>query len=76
MTALRVVAMRVKAFVTGGPSDRDLDDDIRVHLDLLTEEYKRRGLSSEDAYTAARRAFGGAEQMKERYRDRSPVIPD
>jgi predicted permease len=69
MTALRVLAMRVKAFVLGRRSDRDLDDDIRAHLDLLTQEYIRRGLSSEDAYAAARRAFGGAEQMKEMYRD-------
>jgi len=49
MTALRVLAMRVKAFVLGRRSDRDLDDDIRAHLDLLTQEYIRRGLSSEDA---------------------------
>lgn len=61
--------MRVKAFVLGSRSDRDLDDDIGAHLDLLTQEYVRRGLSSEDAYAAARRAFGGAEQMKEAYRD-------
>ncbi len=69
MTDLRVLAMRVKAFVLGSRSDRDLDDDIRAHLELLTQEYVRRGLSSEDAYAAARRAFGGAEQMKETYRD-------
>ena len=69
MTTLRVLAMRVKAFFLGSRSDRDLDDDIRAHLDLLTQEYVRRGLSSEDAYAAARRAFGGAEQMKEIYRD-------
>jgi hypothetical protein len=35
MTALRVLMMRVKAFVRGGRSDRDLHDDIRAHLDLL-----------------------------------------
>jgi hypothetical protein len=46
--------MRVKAFVLGSRSDRDLDDDIGAHLDLLTQEYVRRGLSSEDAYAAAR----------------------
>jgi hypothetical protein len=69
MTALRVLAMRVKAFVLGSRRDRDLDDDIRAHLDRLTQEYVRRGLSSEDAYAAARRAFGGAEQMKEMHRN-------
>ncbi|MGB2713852.1 MAG: ABC transporter permease [Vicinamibacterales bacterium] len=69
MTSLRVLAMRVKAFVLGSRGDLDLDDDIRAHLDLLIQEYIRRGLSSEDAYAAARRAFGGVEQMKEMYRD-------
>ncbi len=69
MTALRVLAMRMKAFVLGSRSDLDLDDDIRAHLDLLTQEYLRGGLSSEQADAAARRAFGGVEQMKEVYRD-------
>ena len=69
MTRLRVLAMRVKAFIRGGRSDVDLDDDIRAHLDLLTQEYVGRGLSREDAYAAARRAFGGVEQMKDAYRD-------
>ena len=69
MTSLRVLAMRVKAFVLGRRGDRDLDDDIRAHLELLAEDYQRRGLSSDEAYAAARRAFGGIEQMKEVYRD-------
>lgn len=69
MTALRVLAMRVKAFVRGSRCDLDLDDDIRAHLDLLTQDYIRRGLSPADAYTAARRAFGSVEQMKEMCRD-------
>jgi len=69
MTALRVLTMRVKAFILRGRSDLDLEDDIRAHLDLLTEEYIQRGLSPEDAQVAARRAFGGIEPMKEVYRD-------
>ena len=69
MTALRVLATRVKAFVLRRRSDADLDDDIRAHLDLLIQDYVRRGLSPEDARVAARRAFGGVEQMKEVYRD-------
>ena len=43
---------------------RRLDDDARLeidaHLDLLTERYRRQGLSPEDAYMAARRQFGNA----------------
>jgi predicted permease len=50
------------------PED-DLKDEIQTHLDLLAEEHERRGLSSEEARLAARRDFGGVEQMKEAYRD-------
>ena len=50
--------------------DRELDDEIREHLDLLSAEYERQGMSPADARFAARRAFGGIEPMKERYRDR------
>jgi predicted permease len=52
-----------------GP-DRDLDDEIGAHIDLLATEYERRGMSSLDARFAARRAFGAVEPMKEAYRDR------
>jgi predicted permease len=69
MTALRVLAMRVKALFLGRRSDQGLDDEIRAHLDLLTQEYIRRGLPPEDARVAARRAFGAVEPMKEAYRD-------
>ena len=39
--------------------DRDLDDEIRAHIDLLAAEYERRGMSHTDARFAARRAFWG-----------------
>ena len=53
-----------------GRADAALDDDIQAHLELLTRDYIQRGLSSHDAQAAARRAFGGVDQMKETYRDR------
>ena len=49
--------------------DAELDEEIRIHLDLLTADYRRRGMSPEQARHAARRAFGGVEPMKERYRE-------
>jgi len=49
--------------------DADLDAELRAHLDALAEANVRRGMSPEDARFAARRAFGGLEQTKERYRD-------
>ena len=69
MTALRILATRVAAFFRGRRSDAELDEDFQAHLELLAEDYVRRGLSPKDARAAARRDFGGVEQMKETYRD-------
>jgi hypothetical protein len=46
-----------------------LHDEIQSHLDLLTEEHLRGGMSLREARAAARREFGGVDQMTERYRD-------
>jgi len=50
-------------------TDAVLDEEIRAHLDLLAEESVRRGMTPEEARAAARRAFGGVDQVKEVYRD-------
>ena len=49
--------------------DARLDDEVRLHLDELAAEYMRRGATPDQARRAARRAFGGVEQMKEQHRD-------
>jgi predicted permease len=43
---------------------------VRTHLELLARDHERRGLNPSEARLAARRDFGGVEQMKEIYRDR------
>jgi predicted permease len=50
--------------------ERRLDDEIQAHLELLIDEHMARGLSRDDATRAARKAFGGVDQIKEQYRDR------
>lgn len=47
----------------------DLDREIRSHLQLLEDKYVADGMSRSDARYAARRAFGGVEQVKELQRD-------
>ena len=66
---LRSILARLFAVLGGRRSDEALDADIQAHLDLLTEDYVRGGLSPDEARTAARRAFGGVQQMKESYRE-------
>lgn len=69
MIALRVLASRVRGLLAGRRRDAELDTDIQAHLELLTDEHVRAGMSPADARDAARRAFGGVPQIKERYRD-------
>lgn len=76
-TMLRVYLTRMRALFLGrSRADRDLTDEIHAHLDLLTEEYVRRGMARADARLAARREFGGVEQVKEIYRDQRglPIV--
>jgi len=49
--------------------DRDLDEELRLHLEMLVDENIGRGMSLKEARCAARRSFGGIEQTKEAYRD-------
>jgi hypothetical protein len=67
---MRVLLSRVLGLFRRRSAETQLDDEVRTHLDLLTADYERRGMSPAEARRAARRAFGGVEQMKDAYRDR------
>ena len=69
MTWLRVLVSRLVALFREERLERDLDEEVRSHLEMLTEENLRKGMSPEEARYAARRGFGGVEQVKESYRD-------
>jgi predicted permease len=49
--------------------ERELDEELRYHIERQTEQNIRLGMSPEEARQAARKAFGGVEQTKERSRD-------
>ena len=49
--------------------DHDLNEELRAHVDLLTEKKLREGLSAEQAHRAALLEVGGIEQVKERVRE-------
>ena len=67
---LRAAFRRVRSSFRRGALDTALDEEVRAHLEMLAAEHRRRGLMPEQARLAARRDFGGVEQMKETYRDR------
>ena len=69
MTLQRLLAS-IQALIRKRHLDRELDDDILAHLELAEKDATARGLSPEEARWAARRSFGGIEQMKEQHRQR------
>jgi predicted permease len=73
MEWLRIFASRLYGYFRKRNVERDLDAELRAHLELLTEGNIRRGMSPEDAQQAARREFGGVEQAKELYREQRGI---
>jgi hypothetical protein len=66
---MRTFFSRLLDIVFRGRREDRLADEVRTHLDLLTDEFVNLGMTRDRAQLAARKAFGGADQMKERYRD-------
>jgi putative ABC transport system permease protein len=58
--------IRVKAVFRGRTIDREIDEELRLHLDLLAEEYERSGMTREEADRHARRRFGNTLLIRER----------
>jgi putative ABC transport system permease protein len=73
MIRLRIFIQRLRGIFLKRRRERELDDEIRSHLEMQIEENLRQGMSLEEARLAARRKFGGIEQVKEIYRDRSSL---
>ena len=60
--ALRVIFRRRRV-------ERDLDEELRFHIEMQTKEHLRRGMDPASAREAAVRSFGGYERVKEQCRD-------
>lgn len=69
MIAIRRFLRRLVTLFRAGRAESDLARELASHLQLLEDEFAARGMSREEAGYAARRAFGGVEQAKERQRD-------
>src|SRR5262245_15388901 len=66
---LRKLKTRLRALLSRSEMERELDDELRYHVERQTEQNIRLGMNPEEARHAARKAFGGVEQAKERSRD-------
>jgi predicted permease len=69
MLHLRRIFLKFSCLFTNSRSEAELDREIAAHLSLLEDEFLNKGMSPEDARSAARRAYGGVEQAKQLHRN-------
>src|ERR1700680_4474276 len=69
MTGLRIFIFRLRGMFGTARSEKELNSEVSAHLDAMMEENLRRGMTPKEARYAARREFGGVEQIKEEYRE-------
>jgi putative ABC transport system permease protein len=69
MIWLRVFFHRLRGMIFKRRFERDMDEEIRSHLEMQIEENVRQGMAPEEARRAASRKFGRVIQVKEAYRD-------
>src|SRR5688572_6242360 len=72
---LRIIALRLRSLWRGADLDRQLDEELRYHVERQTEANIARGMSADEARTLALRAIGGVEQRKEQMRDARGISP-
>jgi len=53
--------------------ERELDEEMRFHVEMEVEKNLKRGLSHEEARRQAMQSFGGVEKFKDEVRDQSPA---
>src|SRR6185295_8889582 len=76
MTWLRIAASRVAGMFRKARLDRELDEEIRSHIEMAVDELVSRGLSPDEARREALRSFGGVAEAQEDYREQRgiPVV--
>jgi putative ABC transport system permease protein len=69
VSLLAEVIRRLRSFVLAPHEDRELDEEIRFHIEKEVEKNVARGMSPQEARRQAHIKFGGVERMKERTRE-------
>ena len=69
MSAWSDFRARIDALLHRARADRELDEELRFHVDMSAARYQESGYSSSDAHRLARASLGGTAQTREAVRD-------
>jgi hypothetical protein len=70
MRRLRALLVRIGGLFGATRSDADIAEELRHHVEMLEQDYRRAGLGEEEARRAARAACGSLTAATEAYRER------
>jgi putative ABC transport system permease protein len=65
ITRLSTFAAKTRSLLTGRRMDREFDEELEAHLDLLAERFVREGMAPDEARYAALRQFGNVTSLRE-----------
>ncbi len=65
---------RIRAVFDNRRLEVDLDEELKHHLELLSEEYEKQGMSPKEARRRAHISLGGIEQLREVHREARSVL--
>ena len=74
MAHWRRIIAQFHSLLANKRAEEELAREVESHLTLLADDFKRRGMSPEEARLAARRAYGGVEQAKQAHRDERSLL--
>jgi predicted permease len=69
MGRLRVFFERIKELFEQSRANREFEDELEQHLQLLTDRFVSQGMPRREAVSAARRQFGNAALLQQRHRE-------
>src|SRR5882757_4294627 len=69
MRWLRLITRRLRGLFRREKLDAEMSEEMRHHLDAQMRRNLAAGMSLDEAHAAARRSFGGVEQIKECVRE-------
>ena len=74
MVTLREWMHRLFGTLQPSSRDRDMEEELRLHMDLAGQEIRRRGASASEAERLARLKAGGVAQAMEELRDQRRAL--
>src|SRR5262249_53480233 len=69
LASIRSLASRIQNWISPHQGNREFEQELDSHLEMLTQENMRRGMSSEEARRAAHVRLGGLTQLSETNRE-------